>query len=71
MDIKPITRISSSMEGHTQAVLEVSFSPDGNYLASVSGDKSLRLWDVHTETPYICLEGHEDWSMIVSWAPDS
>ena len=51
--------------------MEVNFSPDGNFLASVSGDKTLRLWDVNTETPYICLEGHDDWSMLVSWSPDS
>jgi ribosome assembly protein 4 len=71
LDVKPVTRISSSLEGHEQAVLDIHFSPDSNYLASVSGDKTVRLWDVHTETPYMKLEGHKNWVMIVKWAPDS
>lgn len=64
-DVKPITRISSSLEGHTEAVLQVQFSPDGNYIASVSGDKTIRLWDANLESPYVVLEGHTSWSMIV------
>lgn len=69
-EIKPVTRISSSLEGHEKAVLAVAFSPNNKYLASVSGDKTLRLWDVGTETPYVKLEGHGDWVLGVSWSPN-
>ena len=69
-DIKPVTRISSSLEGHEQAVLDIAFAPNNIYLASVSGDKTLRLWDVTTETPYIKLEGHTDWVLSLAWSPD-
>ena len=69
-DVKPVTRISSSLEGHEQAVLDVAFAPNNIYLASVSGDKTLRLWDVTTETPYIKLEGHGDWVLGLAWSPD-
>jgi len=40
------------MYGHTEAVLTISFSPDNKHLASGSGDGSLRLWDINTQTPY-------------------
>lgn len=45
----------SSLPGHAEAVISVSFSPDGNHLASGSGDTTVRFWDVLTQTPdYTC-----------------
>ena len=38
--------------GHTEAVLATAFSPDGRQLASGSGDTTLRLWDLGTQTPH-------------------
>ena len=41
--------------GHAEAVLSVAFSPDGQQLASGSGDTTVRFWDLTTQTPlYTC-----------------
>lgn len=38
----------SSFTGHTKRVHSVAYGPDGKTLASISADRSLRLWDVKT-----------------------
>ena len=59
--IRPITRASSTLEGHTEAVLNVAFSPDGSKLASGSGDTTVRLWDLNTECPLHTCTAHRGW----------
>jgi WD40 repeat protein len=57
-DVKPVTRISTSLDGHTKPVLMVRFSPNSKYIASVAGDNTIRIWDALTETAYIKIEYH-------------
>jgi WD40 repeat protein len=47
----------SSLPGHSEAVISVSFSPDGRHLASGSGDTTVRFWDVLTQTPIHTCHG--------------
>ena len=77
--IRPVTRASSTLEGHTEAVLSVQFSADGASLASASGDTTVRIWDLFTETPmYTCggvgsgssSTGHKDWVLCLAFSPD-
>lgn len=68
--VRPVTRCTSSMPGHAEAVVSLNFSPDGAHLASGSGDTTVRLWDLNTETPHFTCTGHKQWVLCVSWAPD-
>lgn len=69
--VRPVTRCTSSMPGHSEAVVSLNFSPDGQHLASGSGDTTLRLWDLNTETPHFTCTGHKQWVLCVAWSPDS
>ncbi|KAJ2448778.1 ribosome assembly [Coemansia sp. RSA 2336] len=69
--VRAVTRCSSSLTGHTEAVLSVSFSPDGSQLASGSGDTTVRIWDLSTETPRVTCKGHRNWVLCIAWAPNA
>uniref|UniRef100_A0A673K7G3 Notchless protein homolog 1 n=1 Tax=Sinocyclocheilus rhinocerous TaxID=307959 RepID=A0A673K7G3_9TELE len=60
--VRAVARCTSSLEGHTEAVISVAFSPTGKYLASGSGDTTVRFWDLSTETPHHTARGHTHWS---------
>ena len=51
-----------TLTGHTREVKSVSFSPDGNKIASAGGwrDETIRLWDVASGNPIHTLTGHTD-----------
>ncbi|KAF5393352.1 hypothetical protein D9757_000546 [Collybiopsis confluens] len=65
--VRPATRCSASLGGHSSPILCASFSPTGNLLATGSGDATARLWDLNTETPSHTLVGHKGWVLCVEW----
>jgi WD40 repeat protein len=58
-----------TFEGHTNSVWSLAFSPDGNTLASVSIDETVRLWRVSNGKLLRTFEGHTDWVNSVAWSP--
>jgi len=61
-----------TLEGHTDRVLDVAFSPDGMTLASGSEDNTAILWDIETGERLRTLQGHAgDHAVeLVAFSPD-
>jgi WD40 repeat protein/serine/threonine protein kinase len=60
---------SRALRGHSGAIFDIAFAPNGTALASASEDKSVRLWDLSTgfSRP---LSGHDDMVTHVTFSPD-
>jgi WD40 repeat protein len=57
------------IQGHTERVTALAFSPDGKMLASGSVDKSVRLWDLATGREVRRLQGANSIEAL-SFSPD-
>ncbi len=57
------------LEGHELSVISVSFSPDGERIASASDDNTVKLWQKNGKL-LATLEGHRDRVRSVAWSPD-
>ena len=55
---------------HTGEVWKISFSSDGQILASANADHTVHLWDANTGAYLRTLEGHTDDVFDVSFSPD-
>ncbi|MYI94986.1 sigma-70 family RNA polymerase sigma factor, partial [Candidatus Poribacteria bacterium] len=58
------------LAGHTDRVRYVSFSPDGNRIASASNDMTVRLYEVATGEHIATFEGHTGPVGRLAFSPD-
>ncbi|MCJ1377358.1 hypothetical protein MMC17_000453 [Xylographa soralifera] len=69
--VRAVSRCSSSIPGHGEAILATQFSSaSSSRMVTGSGDNTARIWDCDTGTPLHTLKGHTSWVLVVSWSPD-
>jgi len=62
--------LTTILSAHGDRVTSVSFSPDGEYLASCSSDKTVRIWEAQTGRLVDMLLGHKGRILSVAFSPD-
>jgi WD40 repeat protein len=70
-EAKNAGQLLRTFQGHSRAVNNVSFSPDGKRLVSVSDDATVRIWEPNTGRELLILRGHgQHYVRGVAFSPD-
>ncbi|ORX48481.1 WD40 repeat-like protein [Hesseltinella vesiculosa] len=65
-------QMRDELKGHSGAVYCLEFSPNGEFLASGSFDKTVRIWEFQSKQKELyCLKGHTMNVSDLAWTPDS
>ena len=59
-----------TLDGHNGAVFELAFRPDGKVLASASGDRTVKLWNVATGERLDTLKESPKELYTLAFSPD-
>jgi WD40 repeat protein len=58
------------LEGHSELINAVAFSPDGSQIISGSYDRTVRVWDAVSGEEKHTLNGHTGWISSVAFSPN-
>jgi WD40 repeat protein/tRNA A-37 threonylcarbamoyl transferase component Bud32 len=59
-----------TITGHADVITDLAFSPDGQCLATSSGDQTVKVWDTQSGREIRTLRGHEGSVWSVAYSPD-
>jgi WD40 repeat protein len=60
-----------TLRGHRYGVTGVSWSPDGQWIATAGADASVRIWNPETGETVFELISHTGIALTTDWSPDS
>src|SRR5689334_11452162 len=63
-------KLIGTLNGHTDPVYAVAWSPDGKTLATAGFDNTVRLWAAATRKEIRTFEGHAKLVLAVAYSPD-
>lgn len=67
--LRELEQLRGETDGHRELVFNVNYSPDGQYLASSSRDRTVKLWDKNGHLLHT-LAGHEKEVINAIFSPD-
>jgi WD40 repeat protein len=70
LDVETGKEVLPRFEGHTDDVVGVAFSPDGELVVTASIDKLVKVWDFETRKEVKSLEGHTASVNSAVFSPD-
>jgi len=63
-------RLRNVLSGHTDEVLDIDWSPDGDRIVTASRDDTAKVWDATSGELIATFSGHNDYVTSASWKPD-
>ena len=59
-----------TLQGHSQPIVQLVFSPVGNRMATASEDQTIKIWDTTTGEEILTLRGHQHTPTSLSFTHD-
>ena len=71
LDLENEASITTLSKAHLDTITALSYSPDGNRLASASTDRTIKIHQLNPPTLEKTLEGHNNHILSLAWSPDA